>query len=96
MKETFPRSLAAEIADKGIAVAPTLVMMQTFAESGKNGYQPADYQHAENAVRLLHDCGVTILAATDANPGGFAPAVGYGQTLHEEMCLLTKAGLTPL
>lgn len=96
MKEAFPRSLAAEIAEKGIAVAPTLVMMQTFAKSGKNGYQPTDYQNAENAVRLLRDCGVTILAATDANPGTFAPAVGYGQSLHEEMYLLTKAGLTPL
>lgn len=95
MKERFPETLAEEIAEKGIAVAPTLVMMETFAHSGRNGYKTTDYQNAEHAVKLLHDCGVTILAGTDANPGSFAPAVDYGDTLHHEMELLVKAGLTP-
>lgn len=96
MKEPFPADLAKTIADKDISVAPTLIMMNTFAYSGRNGYQPSHYQNAENAVKLLRDCGVTILAATDANPGAFAPAVGYGETLHDEMNRLVKAGLTPL
>lgn len=95
MKEVFPEELAKTIAEKNIAVAPTLVMMEAFAHSGRNGYETTDYQNAENAVKLLHDCGVSILAATDANPGNFAPGVGYGDTLHYEMGLLTKAGLTP-
>lgn len=96
MKEAFPEDLAKAIAEKGIAVAPTLVMMEAFSLSGRNGYQPANYQNAENAVHLLHRCGVSILAATDANPGGFAPAVGFGDTLHREMELLVKAGMPPL
>ena len=96
MKESFPPALAETIAEKGIAVAPTLVMMAAFAQSGRNGYKTADYENAEQAVRLLHGCGVPILAATDANVGSFAPAVGYGDTLHEELALLVKAGLTPV
>ncbi len=96
MKETFPEDLAKTIAEKNIAVAPTLVMMETFAHSGRGGYEITDYQNAENAVKLLHDRGVSILAATDANPGNFAPSVGYGNTLHREMELLANAGLTPV
>lgn len=96
MKEEFPEPLARTIAERGIAVAPTLVMMKTFSTSGRNGYKPNDYANAEAAVRLLHNCGVDILAATDANPGNFAPEVVYGSSLHREMELLVKAGLSPL
>lgn len=96
MKEKFPVTLAEEIAKKNIVVAPTLVMMETFAGSGRNGYKPEHYKNAEQAVRLLRDKGVTILAATDANIGSFAPAVSYGSSMHRELELLVKAGLTPV
>lgn len=95
MKEELPEGLAKEIAERGITIAPTLAMMETFAHSGRNGYIPEHYKNAENAVRTLHKCGVTILAATDANIGSFAPAVAYGTSMHREMELLCKAGLTP-
>lgn len=95
MKEAFPEALAHTIADKHIAVAPTLVMMEAFAQSGRNGYQLSDYANAEAAVRLLRDCGAEILVATDANPGSFAPGVPYGSSMHREMALLVKAGLNP-
>lgn len=94
MKEEFPEDLAKTIAEKGIVVAPTLVMMETFANSGKNGYKPDHYQNANNAVKLLYECGVHILAATDANVGSFAPAVAYGTSLHRELELLIKAGIS--
>lgn len=96
MKEPFPPELAETIREKGIAVAPTLIMMETFAHSGRNGYKPEHYQNAREAVCLLHGKGIPILAATDANPGTFVPAVGYGSTLHRELELLVNAGLTPL
>lgn len=96
MKEEFPKYLAKTIADKGIVVAPTLVMMETFANSGRSGYKPEHYQNAENAVKLLYESGVTILAATDANPGSYAPAVAYGTSMHREMKLLVHAGMTPI
>lgn len=95
MKEVFPEELAKTIAEKRIAVAPTLIMMEAFANSNRNKYKPEHYQNAENAVRLLHEYGVTILAATDANNGSFAPAVAYGTSLHREMELLARAGMTP-
>lgn len=94
MKEKFPEELAKTIAEKGIVVAPTLVMMETFAHSNKNGYKPEHFKNAENAVRLLHECGVKILAATDANNGSYAPAVEYGTSMHREMELLTQCGMT--
>ena len=96
MKETFPKKLADTIAKKGIVVVPTLIMMEAFATSERNGYRPDHYFNAEDAVKLLHKCGVTILAGTDANPGSFAPAVAYGTSVHREMELLSKAGLTPV
>ncbi len=95
MKEEFPNELAKTIAEKGIVAAPTLVMMEAFANSGRSGYKPEHYRNAENAVKLLHENGVTILAATDANPGSYAPAVAYGTSMHREMELLVQAGMTP-
>lgn len=96
MKEEFPKELAMTIAEKGIAVVPTLIMMETFANGGRNGYKPKHYENAENAVRLLHKCDVTILVGTDANIGSFAPGVAYGTSMHREMELLVKAGFTPI
>lgn len=96
MKEELPESLAQEIAERTVAVAPTLVMMETFSHSGRGGYLPEHYKNAEDAVRTLHKCGVTLLAATDANDGSFAPAVSYGTSLHREMELLCGAGLEPI
>ena len=95
MKEAYPPELAKTIAEKGIAVAPTLVMMETFANSRRNGYIPEHYSNAEKAVKLLRESGVTILAATDANSGSFAPEVPFGASMHREMELLVKSGLTP-
>ncbi len=96
MKEELPEDFANEIAERGCVVAPTLIMMEAFAHSGRNGYLPEHYENAENAVRTLHKCGVTILVATDANVGSFAPAVAYGTSMHRETELLHKAGLTPV
>lgn len=95
MKEAYPRELAETIAAKGIAVAPTLVMMKAFSNCGRNGYRPEHYQNAEDAVKLLHECGVRLLAATDANDGSYAPLVEYGTSMHREMALLARCGLTP-
>lgn len=96
MKEEYPEALAREIAERGIVVVPTLVMMETFAHSGQNGYKEEHYQNAEHAVKLLYENGVKILVGTDANPGAFAPEVKYGTSMHREMELLVKAGMPSL
>lgn len=95
LKEAFPDELADKIADKGIAVVPTLVMMKAFAESGRNKYQPRDYQNAVGAVKTLRAHGVRILVGTDANIGSFSPAVAFGSSMHKEMELLVQAGIAP-
>ncbi|MCR9130360.1 MAG: amidohydrolase family protein [Alphaproteobacteria bacterium] len=50
------------------------------------------YPLAEANVRALHEGGVVILAGSDApNPG-----TAYGASLHHELQLLTRAGLSPV
>jgi hypothetical protein len=52
----------------------------------------ANYAAAEKALRQLKEAGVTIIAGTDSpNPGTL-----FGASLHRELVLMTKAGLTPL
>lgn len=94
--ETFPQELAEQIAEKKIAVMPTMAMMQAFANSPIYGYEKEDYQDAKEAVALLHSLGVPILAATDSSDSFFVPQLKHGETLHREMELLVDAGLTPL
>jgi imidazolonepropionase-like amidohydrolase len=52
---------------------------------------PDLFSHALENVRRLHAAGVPILAGTDAGN----PATAHGASLHEELALLTEAGLTP-
>lgn len=94
--ETFPQDLAEQIAKKGIAVMPTMAMMQAFANSPLYGYKKTDYEDAKEAVALLRFLDVPILVATDSSDSFFVPQLKHGETLHKEMELLVDAGLTPL
>ncbi|MGH9432028.1 MAG: CIA30 family protein [Terriglobia bacterium] len=50
-----------------------------------------DFDAADQAIQQLKAAGVPLLAGTDSgNPG-----TTYGASLHEELALLVKAGLTP-
>lgn len=62
-------------------------------KSGFGGQGRPDFlQRALESVRSLHEAGVDILAGTDAgNPG-----TAHGASLHGELELLVRAGLTPL
>lgn len=67
-------------------------------KTGLNGSFPArpgsaEYlQHALDATRALRDAGVPILAGSDApNPG-----TAHGASMHRELELLVRAGLTPV
>jgi len=52
---------------------------------------PARLRHALDSVRRLHAAGVDILAGSDApNPG-----TAHGASLHHELALLVRAGLSP-
>ncbi|MCA0175465.1 MAG: CIA30 family protein [Proteobacteria bacterium] len=53
--------------------------------------QPQALEHALETVRRLHAAGVEVLAGTDAgNPG-----TAHGASLHGELALLVRAGLSP-
>jgi len=65
------------------------ILSQTFSENGLPGY---DFNIAIENIRKLHERGVKILAGSDAaNPG-----VTYGVSIHQEIALLQKAGLSPI
>lgn len=94
--EEFPVSLAQQITHKDVAVVPTLVMMEAFANSLIYGYEKSDYEDAVEAVRLLDSLGATILVGTDANASFFVPKIDHGTALHDEMELLVNAGMSPV
>jgi predicted amidohydrolase YtcJ len=74
-------ALVDRIAKAGIAVGPTLVTTENTLGTTQ----------AEANVRLLANAGVTLLAGTDApNPGTV-----YGESLHRELELLVRCGLSP-
>ena len=80
------RALAERIAEAGIAVGPTLATIENVSGAGMPSYSRAE----ENVGRLV-DAGVTILAGTDApNPGTV-----FGASLHRELELLRRCGITP-
>jgi imidazolonepropionase-like amidohydrolase len=59
---------------------------------GGQARPPLLYAHAEAAVRALSAAGVPILAGTDAPNAGTA----QGVSIHRELELLVRAGLTPI
>jgi len=88
------KALAGRIAEAGIAVGPTLATIENVlgaGASGGRGQQGPPYSRAEENVGRLVDAGATILAGTDApNPGTV-----FGASLHRELELLGRCGLTP-
>ena len=68
----------------------TQVDSETFHEL-QSLVRPMVSLYAEN-TRLLHNAGVVLLAGTDVG----IPILVPGLSLHEELVLLVKAGLTPL
>ena len=74
-------------------IAPFLMPDQRGSLERSFGLDLADYlTHAIRNTRALHDAGVPILAGSDApNPG-----TTHGASVHRELELLVRAGLTPI
>jgi imidazolonepropionase-like amidohydrolase len=92
-------ALAERIAEAAIAVCPTLATIENVLGEPGGAAVVADprlagtppYSRAEENVGRLIDAGVTILAGTDApNPGTV-----FGASLHRELELLGRCGMTP-
>lgn len=98
-------SIIASAADRGLgsslgedeALRPYLSVMQQDGlgvsfSSGRDVSDRFNLDIAKENVRRLHEAGVPILAGTDApNPG-----TAYGVSMHGELELLIRAGLTPI
>ena len=93
-------------ADTGRALAGDVLISQNLSADdvhaircGREGLAVGggDLRHAMASTLRLHRAGVPVLAGTDANnaPGRLSPVV-HGASLHRELELLVKAGLTPL
>lgn len=93
MKEEITDELAKKISEKNISVAPTLVMMKTFSNSGRNGYKQEHFNNALKEAKILYDNNVNILVGTDSNIGSFSPRVEYGEAIYTEISLLKEAGI---
>lgn len=84
---------AAVAADPRLAgiLADAQVQRLTSGQSRRRRQGMPPYSRAEENVRRLAGAGVTILAGTDApNPGTI-----FGASLHRELELLARSGLTP-
>lgn len=88
---------------KTVAI-PTLTMMEAMANSWilwgiglvfKSMGRNRSFQAALDSVAAMHNAGVPILAGTDVNNSGIVTIVA-GKSLHHELELLVRAGLTPV
>ncbi len=61
-------------------------------EAGEAAAMKAQFDLAMRMVKLMNDCGVELMAGTDTGDPYTIPGV----TLHRELELLVKAGLTPM
>ncbi|KAI0426027.1 putative hydrolase [Xylaria sp. FL1042] len=86
-------SLARRIALAGRVATPTLTIMRAISDASP---ETRNYTAAEETVKRLKEAGVPIIAGTDANlVQGLIAIVPFGISLHEELRLLVKAGLSP-
>jgi imidazolonepropionase-like amidohydrolase len=98
MDRPLPASTAAELADRGAVLVPTLAMMKAIADRfSAAGHPGPSYECARDSVAAAHAAGLPILAGTDANATPAAPASPpFGTSLHDELGLLVDAGLSPV
>ncbi|WP_331727825.1 amidohydrolase family protein (plasmid) [Streptomyces coelicoflavus] len=61
-----------------------------------NSYPQGTFQHVLDSVAALHAAGVDLLAGTDASvPVPSHGGVAHGASVHDELALLVRAGLSP-
>lgn len=94
---TAVTSMAGSSEARALAADPRLKPLLTPEQTGtllaaQFGANPDHLQRALDSVRKLHAAGVDVLAGSDApNPG-----TAHGISLHHELELLVRAGLSPM
>lgn len=88
----LPDAVVERLVAQETVTVPTLTMMEGI--SGRFG-GPDAFNGALHSVTKLHEAGVPVLAGTDANSSPGVPAqIPHGESLHRELELLTRAGLS--
>jgi len=99
LEAPISESLAEAIAQKGLIVSPTMVMLQGVVKLNANmsSHRVLNFHNVELTVGALSKAGVSIVVGTDANsaPGSFF-TLPHGESLHDELALLVAAGMTPV
>lgn len=88
-----PDEVLEGMVERGSAASPTLIMMRTMARARLGEDADRAFGVSIDAVRRMHQAGVSVVAGTDANSTAFAP-VPHDGSLHDELALLQEAGLT--
>ncbi|KAK7959173.1 uncharacterized protein PG986_004027 [Apiospora aurea] len=98
LDEPLTREVAESMAARGMVAVPTLTMMESFARSWVMWLltrRAMDFEHSLRSVRAMKEAGVPILAGTDSHSAGVLYEIPAGKSLHHELELLVRAGLTP-
>lgn len=94
LDRVLPESTVRRMIEQGTTASPTLVMMRAMAQARLGDHADEAFRVSLDSVRAMVQAGVPIVSGTDANETPIAP-VPHGASLHDEMGLLTEAGLTP-
>ncbi|EFY97830.1 amidohydrolase family protein [Metarhizium robertsii] len=87
--------VVARIVERGIGIIPTLRFLQQGMPLWKIHNPEYDLSFAFAAVKRLYNAGAIICAGTSANTSRLI-TVPFGQGLHDELQLLTTAGMSNL
>ncbi|KAK8036142.1 hypothetical protein PG993_008756 [Apiospora rasikravindrae] len=93
------QDMAESMAAQGMFAVPTLTMMETFSQSWVMWMlmrRTMNFDHSMRSVRTMREAGVPILAGTDSHNAGILFNIPAGRSLHHEIELLVKAGLSPV
>ena len=77
----------------------SLIMSKGLSRKVKNIFnrETLDYHNVEDTVQAFIKSGVPVIAGTDANTDPKSPLMlNQGESLHEELELMVKAGMTPV
>ena len=92
----LPQDVFKTIKANALVVIPTMVMEEGIIRNFKKQRPdcPDNFSFVVDSVRRMHDAGVKILVGTDANHTNAICYLNHGESLHRELELLSKAGLS--
>lgn len=96
--EQLPQVIIDEIRDRRLVVIPTMVMQEGMVQSLQKvmPQRAGNFANVTDAVRRMHEAGITLLVGTDSNNTNALCHIRHGESILHEFELLKEAGLTDL